>query len=262
MNKETIKKILALGLILIGIAVITKLYIKFNYSTSEMLPYTINDEGYIEFGKWYFDGGYAPIEWIKIDENENGILLISRYVIDCQDYDSPDGTWENSELRRWLNADFYKWAFSTYEQSFVFSTVVVNEGNKYQRIDGGNDTSDKVFLLSFEEIQKYFDFDDYDSTYMAGYCQGLIVEPTPYALERGVYSIEFSNYDYDNYFIDKYDSSCIGLNGARWMTRTPSRCGDKWTTCRVTPHGLLGLDDAFGINEHGEGIRPAIYIHT
>ena len=48
-----------------------------------------------------------PIKWIVLEANENEALLISLYGLDCKEYDnhkdSNDITWENCDLRKWLN---------------------------------------------------------------------------------------------------------------------------------------------------------------
>ncbi|MBR1924522.1 MAG: hypothetical protein IJ839_04510, partial [Ruminobacter sp.] len=60
-----------------------------------------------------------PIKWIVLEANENEALLISLYGLDCKEYDnhkdSNDITWENCDLRKWLNDDFLKYAFSEEE---------------------------------------------------------------------------------------------------------------------------------------------------
>jgi len=64
-------------------------------------------------------------------------------------------TWEHSFARRWLNTDFLK-QFNHDEQSQIIETRVENNDNPYLMISGGNDTNDKVFLLSLDEVLMYF----------------------------------------------------------------------------------------------------------
>ena len=71
---------------------------------------TVIEDGkeYIVFGS-YVQGGYGenikPIEWEVLGEDENGILVVSRYILDCQPYNkSPSHvTWKTCTLRKWLN---------------------------------------------------------------------------------------------------------------------------------------------------------------
>ena len=86
-----------------------------NISSSEFI--SINDDGYIVLGSYEQDGdltnGQEPLEWVKLDENDQGILLMTRYVIDVFAYnqDRTDITWEKCTLRRFLNSCFYNNAF-------------------------------------------------------------------------------------------------------------------------------------------------------
>ena len=49
-------------------------------------------------------GNIAPLEWIVVDAFNGRALLLSRYVIDSMPYrSSPTSSWENSDIREWLN---------------------------------------------------------------------------------------------------------------------------------------------------------------
>ena len=69
----------------------------------------------IKFGNYPQDinGSKSPIEWLVLDVNENEALLVSRYGLDCKEYHNvfTDITWEDCDLRKWLNNDFIKSAF-------------------------------------------------------------------------------------------------------------------------------------------------------
>lgn len=68
-------------------------------------------------------------------------------------------TWEICTLRKWLNEDFYYSQFNFAEQSRILTTEVAAGTNPKHSTDPGNDTQDKVFLLSIDEVNKYFDSD-------------------------------------------------------------------------------------------------------
>ena len=86
------------------------------------------------------------------------MLLLSKYVLDAQPYNKKfkEVTWETSDIRRWLNSDFYITAFNDIEQSKIANTLVRTENNPEYGTAGGNDTEDKVFLLSREEAESLF----------------------------------------------------------------------------------------------------------
>ncbi len=118
----------------------------------------------------------TPIEWLVLARDGNKALLISRYGLDCQQYheDRESITWENCTLRTWLNDTFINKAFSAQEQTGILTTHVKAHENLWYSTNPGNDTQDKVFLLSITEAEKYFQSD------AARECK-----PTAYAVEQG-----------------------------------------------------------------------------
>lgn len=119
-----------------------------------LLGCEIGDE--IIFGSYEQDGdisnGTEDIEWIVLKREGNKVLVISKYCIEQKPFNETldNVTWERSTLRKWLNNDFYNDAFSEDQQAKITSSNIENVGN---------DTVDKVFLLSESEAIDYFDSD-------------------------------------------------------------------------------------------------------
>ena len=90
---------------------------------------------------------------------ERKALLISKYCLDAKEYDKNEKnefvTWETSTLRQWLNSCFINEAFTDEEKALICDTYLQNPDNPEYGTDGGNDTTDKVFLLSIDETSKY-----------------------------------------------------------------------------------------------------------
>ena len=65
------------------------------------------------------DNGAEPIEWIVLDTDGSKALLLSKYVLDEEQYDYSENqvTWYTSNLFQWLNADFKNEAFSDDEKN-------------------------------------------------------------------------------------------------------------------------------------------------
>ncbi|MCL2634648.1 MAG: DUF6273 domain-containing protein, partial [Oscillospiraceae bacterium] len=69
--------------------------------------------------------------------------------------------WAKSDIRKWLNDDFYN-SFNQADRQRIFKTKVSTERNRLFEIPGefevpgGPDTIDYIFLLSIEEVLKYF----------------------------------------------------------------------------------------------------------
>ena len=117
------------------------------------------------FGSYEQDNivnGPESIEWLVLAKENDRLLLISKYALDSRPYNTErEGvTWENCTLRSWLNDDFLKEAFSNEQQTKILTTEVSADKNPFFDTDPGNDTKDKVFLLSVAEATEYFDSDE------------------------------------------------------------------------------------------------------
>lgn len=99
-----------------------------------------------------------PIEWLVLEVNGNEALLISRYGLAYRRYhpNNTEVTWENCELRSWLNNEFLKAAFSEEEQRRIKLSEAVHDDNQTYHTRGGNNTSDRIFCLSVTEAKLYF----------------------------------------------------------------------------------------------------------
>ena len=107
--------------------------------------------------------GKENIEWRVLAKENSRVLVISDKALDCQPYNSSyteEVTWENCSLRKWLNGTFLNKAFSTEEQAQIQNTTVSADNNPQYSTNPGNATTDKVFLLSINEVEKYFNSDE------------------------------------------------------------------------------------------------------
>ena len=182
-----------------------------------------------------FGDYYGPIEWLVKARNENQLLLVSKYALDTFPYDKDRGclTWEKCMLRHWLNEAFLKEAFSMEEQELIISTNVTAEKNQKYNIDAGNDTQDKVFLLSIFEVDRYFDS-----------AEARKCALTDYAKTKGAY---ISN----NY------KTVEGKNTCHWWLRTPGS----------SAINAAYVDCGGSVNSYGRNIdcidycvRPALWL--
>lgn len=263
----------------------------------------INDEGYFVFGRYELDNdesnGPEPIEWVILDENENGTLLISRYVLDAAPYNDnyeEEVTWETCSLREWLNNDFYDTAFDDEMKLHINTVTLVNDDNQMYGTSGGNDTSDKIFILSVSEILKYYDFNVWytesepfqyhdgrsNDKYEFGFCEDLITQSKVYGRLRGADNTEITEYHYNQGLLQTsnkdtkedvhlwvlsemgYSDTCIGKLGTGWWLRSPGISNTK--ACYVDCFGEAGancydrLYDSYG-GIYKKGVRPALYIN-
>ena len=191
---------------------------------------------YVFFGSYEQDNdtsnGKEDIEWIVLAKEDNRALVISRYVLDCRLYDPSmsEVTWETCALREWLNGPFLD-AFSAEEQNSILDTTVTADRNPSFGTPPGNDVTDKVFLLSITEVNRYFDSDK------ARKC-----EPTDYAKAQGVW-ISSSRF--------------TGGEAAIWWLRSPGHLSDH--AAIVLYDGAVNIEGRGVFNILG-GVRPALWI--
>lgn len=110
-----------------------------------------------------------PIKWRVLYVDRNDAYLLADKILDIRPYDTAsegEVTWENSEIRAWLNSTFMDKAFSAEEQEAILVTNLENEHkyvgwNNYEYTSGGNDTQDKVFLWDTSTNDTKYGFDLY-----------------------------------------------------------------------------------------------------
>ena len=120
-------------------------------------------------------------------------MLLSAYDLDAKRYNEEreEVTWETCTLRKWLNEEFINTAFGAEEQQRIITTKVENTDDPNFKTPGGNDTEDKVFLLSIVEAEKYMPTDFERKT-----------APTPFAKKEG---------------------ACTNNGSCWWWLRSPGR---------------------------------------
>lgn len=135
----------------------------------------------VKFGLYEQDdnlsNGKEEITWIVLDIEGNKALLISKYALDCQPYNSfdTDVTWEECSLRNWMNDEFLNFAFNGMCQELICSSTLSADNNPRYSIDPGEATNDKVFLLSITEANRLFTSNE-----------ARLCGVTPFAKARGV----------------------------------------------------------------------------
>ena len=201
------------------------------------IPFSAEIGSTVEFGHYEQNGNSAdgpePIEWYVLskDENANTLLLLSVYGLDNVQYhkESKDITWAECDLREWLNSEsgFWGTAFSGEEKERIESTLCKTPAMDFPGCQtvGGDDTVDKIFLLSLDEFwdNGIGDNDDWRN-----------VSPTPYALSQGAWTDEWGYY--------------------LWWLRTPG--GEQNVVC----DGRTGGARSSSLVNTSQLLRPALWV--
>ena len=185
----------------------------------------------------------TPIEWLVLARDGDKALLISRYGLDAQPYntDYTSVTWETCTLRTWLNGTFYNKAFSSAEQAAILTTDVDNSKNQCYSgwsTNGGKNTQDKVFLLSYAEANKYFGV-----TYNNSSNTKSRVAPTAYAIAQGT----GKNSSY---------KTADGIDAGWWRLRSPGV--SRYDAAYVSTDGSLYANR---VNVGSGSVRPALWVN-
>ena len=126
----------------------------------------------VQMGTYEQDGDAEtedPICWDVLDKDGNAVLLISHDVIAYQRFSDnlKCVIWEDSQIRSWLNQEFYAEAFDEEEQASIRETTLenpstvgfaahVDPSGDVQVRESRPDTKDKIFLLSWKEAEQYY----------------------------------------------------------------------------------------------------------
>ena len=217
----------------------------------------------VVFGSYEQDNdisnGTESIEWIVLDNTDGKLLVISKNILNYMRYSSTTTVWEYSDIRTWLNGEFYDLSFSDDEKSSIVLSVCDNPGNPYFGTSAGSGTNDNIFCLSYEEAYTYFSFNNWNESSLSGNSQNIIASPSvwakkdrlasAYAITQGYYDAVLSTYG--------YSATCIGVEGCDWWLRTSGQDGDH--ACIVGMYGSVNSSETASITV-AKGVRPAMYL--
>ena len=178
---------------------------------------------------------FGPYKWCVLDVQDDKALLITDKIVEERPYNDEfiPVTWETCTLRSYLNGEFLK-KFSEKEQAGICKIENTNLDNQWYGANGGRNTTDKLFLLSLEEVVKYFG----DS--------GQLKNKNPE-----------SAWCIDDQYNDKRVAK-LNNSGSWWWLRSPGGLQDN--AARVGLDGGVGLDGD-NVNAETGGVRPALWLN-
>ncbi|GEM_PF-766873 len=199
-----------------------------------------------------------PIKWRVLSVNGSDAFLLADMGLDDQRYNTSDTsiTWEKSTIRSWLNGygstvntygtdyssngdSFIDTAFTSSQKAAIKTMRVVNADNTNSGTDGGNDTSDKVFLLSEAEV--YSTANGFSSDYST-YDKCRRSKSSTYAKAMGAYCATS----------DDYRGNCW------WWLRSPGDFSNSAASVGYygsVPHG------GYNVSNYFDAVRPALHIN-
>ncbi|MCR5042202.1 MAG: DUF6273 domain-containing protein, partial [Clostridia bacterium] len=164
-------------------------------------------------GTYYFR--YEPVTWRILDRNEG--LVMADLILDVQAFmnsvifKDEDGSYrstvyeeyyannyQESSIRRFLNNDFYRTAFTAQQKELIDDKHLDNDAfdEEYEQYSSES-FEDRVFPLSWTEARNWmYGFDDFD-----GDCESRTAECTDYAVCMGLELLPDSNKNLSWYWL-------------------------------------------------------------
>jgi len=183
----------------------------------------------ITFGAYEQDNnksnGKEPIKWRVLDKENDRLLVISQYGLDCRQFHkSSRNRWKTCDLHKWLNKEFINAAFSPAELRQI-PTVSLFTPTTHNSTEGDT-TQDRVFLLSTQEAERYFRSD-----------ADRICKATAYTKKQGATTVD--------------GDICW------WWLRSPGI--SEYSTVKVFTTGKID-NSGYNPNSLRGSVRPALWI--
>ena len=188
-----------------------------------------NGEKIIKNKEYYFK--VEPIKWKVLEKDNDKLFLFSKLLLDTHIFDNKSNDYSLSNIRLWLNNDFYNKAFIDNEKSLITSKTIDTEKNVYEPYGYkviSESLIDKIFILSKDDItNKSYGFNNNNDK-----CKKV----TDYAKANGAWE------------------SGESLNGWYWL-RNP------WSYDDVAGIGGDGCIYKGYVDDKGSGVAPALVIN-
>jgi len=197
---------------------------------------------------------FGEYEWRVLDVKGKNALIISEHILERGPYhihfDSM--TWEDCSLRYYLNNEYYDREFSVEEKARIIETKNSNPPNPWYDTDGGAETLDRIFLLSLDEVVKYFgDSKDLENKkrQLFDFDKSTVNDIVTYESPDG------------NFLSDQYNKERIGTetDGKEWYWWLRSPGLNPYYAMYVNDDGILYVNGLEVSNVVG-GVRLALWV--
>ena len=191
----------------------------------------------VTFGSW---GGEPIVWWILEAKDDGTYIMMSWYGLEALPFcrENQEVYWGTSYVRQWLNGVFYEKAFSAEEKEKIVLSTVENPDNLMYSTEGSGPTQDLVYLLSVEEVIKYFHVDTYIMDIKTASSQALICMPTEAAVQHSAATA-------DQAWVDEYEAAYgypLKAGACCWWLRSAG--SDRYRVAGIGVGGFVGNMDA------------------
>jgi len=198
-------------------------------------------------------------KWRVLDVQGLRAFIVSEQIVQKRPYHSfyADISWEKSSIRYYLHNDYLNTAFTPKEQKRITYSKNITRNNTWYSTYSGNDTYDKIVLLTINDVVKYFGDSGDLKAHKAWYVDG---EQSAFK-DGDMLSIGYTESE-DGYLLhDQYDSGRIAKeangNAGWWWTRTPGF--DTYSVAVIDSDGTIRMNGRIASDTKG-GMRPAMWV--
>lgn len=207
---------------------------------------------------------FAGYDWFVLEKREDRILLVTEKVIEKRPYHTKmePVTWERSDLRAYLNGAFYA-RLPADDRARILRVTNENPDNRWYHTPGGNPTDDYVFVLSVDEILRYFgDSGQILTRYMYPGCDWCRDEYLPWIDDR--YSLNRRAVD-ETGIVTRYWTRTPGANPYA-VADIGGFCGDGFDQGGIMMSGVCNMENGHFLLDEKEdlnipvGVRAAVWV--
>lgn len=250
MDKKS-KIIICISLLVIFLIISS--YVFYNISATQ--------KDIIVFGNYYKDDGdhLENLEWQVLKNGPRKTTLITKDIIDCVSFDyeeqghSYSNYWYFSNIRSWLNNDFYNLAFSQEEKDMILTQNLYNTydfdknnyGQHYKDQVASDYHGDNVYLLTYDEAKWLYNNNEARKAYATPYARSKGIQPPQKVFNRYDEPVVVDEDNNGEWWIIRYNtmhsiSSGVFTDGSMIERHflesfTPHKYSFERSTCGVRP---------------------------
>ena len=193
-----------------------------------------------------------PIKWRILEDDDGTATILCEMIIDAHRFDDSSNNYKESEIRAWLNNNFYNKAFSELERGIINTVQVDNSAKSTMPYgvtwNGGvnnyacANTYDKVWLLSEEEMTRSWEYVNYAS----------------YNIDDSQRNKQTTDYAKANYAYTYNTASSTYYDNGWWWLRSPSSSYSDNSRYLTFDYGYANYIG--NVSDSNRGVVPALKI--
>jgi len=186
-------------------------------------------------------------------------FIVSERIVEKRAYHSfyTEISWEKSSIREYLNNSYINNAFTPKERKRITYSKNITRNNTWYSTHSGNDTYDKIVLLTINDVVKYFG----DSGDLRAHKAWSVDGEQSLFDDGNMTAIAYTESEEGYLLHDQYDTARIAIDtygsAGWWWTRTPGF--NTYSVAIIDREGTIRMSGHVAIDSKG-GMRPAMWV--